>query len=119
MKKSTFIFLLFSILANAAFLSLGMECLLNLLGLAMAISLDSSPQYPRFIPLGIVCGIVALLGLIAMLILNIKLSEKLEYTKSVWIFEYIVTLILSVPIIKLWEMLFEFLQKNRLSLNPY
>ena len=112
MKKSTIIYFPVAILTNAAFLSLGMECLLNLLGLAMAISLDSSPQYPRFIPFCIVCGMVALLGLIAMLILNIKLSEKHEFTKSVWIFEYVVAFVVSVPMIKLWEMLFEFLQKN-------
>ena len=112
MKKSTFIYLPITILANAAFLSLGLECLLNLLGLAMAISVDSSAQYPRFIPFCIVCGIVALLGLIAMLILNIKLSEKLNFTKTIWILEYAFALILSIPMIKLWEILFEFLQKS-------
>ena len=112
MKKSAFIFLPFSILANAAFLSLGMTCLLNLLGLALAISLDSSPQYPRFIPFCIVCGTAALLGLIATFIINIKTSEKFNFTKSLWLFEYIFALVLSVPMIKLWEMLFSFLQKT-------
>ncbi|MBE6535508.1 MAG: hypothetical protein E7677_02670 [Ruminococcaceae bacterium] len=112
MKKTTFIYLPITILANAAFLSLGLECLLNLLGLAMAISLDSSMQYPRFIPFCILCGIVALLGLIAMLILNIKLSEKLRFTKSIWLSEYLFAVVLSIPMIKLWEMLFEFLQKS-------
>lgn len=112
MKKSTFIYLAFSILANAAFLSLGLECLLNLLGFAMAISLDSSAQYPRFIPFCIVCGIVALLGLIAMLILNIKVSEKRELAKLIWLFECTFAVALSVPMIKLWEMLFEFLQNT-------
>ena len=112
MKKSTVIYLPFYILANAAFLSLGLECLLNLLGLAMAISLDSSMQYPRFIPFCILCGIVALLGLIAVLVLNIKVSEKLSLTKLIWLLEYIFAVILSIPMIKLWEMLFEFFQKS-------
>ena len=112
MKKSTFIFLPFSILANAALFSLGIECLLNLLSLSMAISLDSVVKYPRFIPFCIVLGIVALLGLIAMLILNIKVSEKLGFTKTIWIFEYVIALVLSLPMIKLWEMLFDFLQKS-------
>ena len=112
MKKSTCIFLPFSILANAAFLSLGMESLLNLLGFSMAISLDSSPQYPRFIPFCIVCGMVALLGLIAMLVLNIKTSKKLSFTKLIWLFEYTFAVVLSVPMIKLWEMFFDFLQKH-------
>ena len=109
MKKATYIIL--SILANAALFSLGIECLLNLLSLSMAISLDSVVKYPRFIPFCIVLGIVALLGLVAMLVLNIKISEKLNFTKTIWIFEYSLALVLSIPMIKIWQMLFEFLQK--------
>ena len=91
-------------------MSLGIECLLNLLGFSMAISLDSTPSYPRFIPFCLTLGIVALLGLVAMLILNIKISEKLNFTKTIWIFEYSLALVLSIPMIKIWETLFEFLQ---------
>ena len=109
MKKSICVIL--SILANAALFSLGMECLLSLLGYTMAISLDSSVQFSRFIPFCIVLGIVALLGLIAILILNIKDSEKIGFTKTIWIFEYAFALVLSIPMIKIWETLFEFLQK--------
>ena len=109
MKKSICIIL--SILANAALFSLGIECLLNLLSLSMAISLDSVVKYPKFIPFCIVLGIVALLALAAMLVLNIKMSEKLNFTKMIWIFEYALALVLSIPMIKIWEMLFEFLQK--------
>ena len=109
MKKSICVIL--SILANAALFSLGIECLLNLLSLSMAISLDSVVKYPRFIPFCIVLGIVALLGLIVMFVLNIKASEKLNFTKSIWIFEYTLALVLSIPMIKIWQMLFEFLQK--------
>ena len=109
MKKSICVIL--SILANAALFSLGIECLLNLLSLSMAISLDSVVKYPKFIPFCIVLGIVALLGLVAMLVLNIKISEKLNFTKTIWIFEYVFVLALSLPMIKLWEMLFDFLQK--------
>ena len=115
MKKTTFVFLLFSMLVNAILFSLGTECLFNLLGLTMGISLDGSAvveQYPRFIPFCIILGTVASLGLIAMLILNIKASEKLCFTKSGWLFEYISSFILSVPMIKLGEMLFRFLQKT-------
>ena len=108
MKKSICVIL--SILANAALFSLGIECLLNLLSLSMAISLDSTPSYPRFIPFCLTLGIVALLGLVAMLILNIKISEKLNFTKTIWIFEYSLALVLSIPMIKMWETLFEFLQ---------
>ena len=109
MKKATYIIL--SILANAALFSLGIECLLNLLSLSMAISLDSVVKYPRFLPFCIVLGIVALLGLVVMFVLNIKVSEKLNFTKTIWISEYALALVLSIPMIKVWEMLFEFLQK--------
>ena len=109
MKKIPYIIL--SILANAALFSLGIECLLHLLSLSMAISLDSVAKYPRFIPFCIVLGIVALLGFVVMFVLNIKASEKLSFTKTIWIFEYTLALVLSIPMIKIWEMLFEFLQK--------
>ena len=110
MKKIPYIIL--SILANAALFSLGIECLLHLLSLSMAISLDSVAKYPRFIPFCIVLGIVALLGFVVMFVLNIKASEKLNFTKTIWIFEYTLALVLSIPMIKIWEMLFEFLQKS-------
>ena len=77
----------------------------------MAISLDSVVKYPRFLPFCIVLGIVALLGLVVMFVLNIKVSEKLNFTKTIWISEYALALVLSIPMIKVWEMLFEFLQK--------
>ena len=110
MKKAAYIIL--SIFTNAMFLSLGTECLLNLLSLSMAISLDSAVKYPRFVPFCAILGIVALLGLIAMLILNIKFSEKLGFTKTIWFIQYIVAFVLSIPMIKLWEVLFDFLQKS-------
>ena len=115
MKKSTFVFLPFSILANAMFLSLGMECLFNLLGFAMAISLDGSSvtaQYPRFIPFCFFVGIIALLGLIATYIINLKLSEKLGLARIIWFAQYILAFILSFLVIRIWIRLFEFLQNT-------
>ena len=108
MKKSICVILF--VLVTAASLSLGIECLLNLLSISMAISLDSVVKYPRFVPFCVVLGIVALLGLVAMLVLNIKISEKLNFTKTIWIFEYALALVLSIPMIKMWKTLFEFLQ---------
>ena len=115
MKKSTYIILPFSILANAVFLSLGIECFLNLLALAMAISLDGSSaaeQYPRFIPFCVILGFVALIGVACMLFFNIRISEKLKFTKLVWYVQYISAFVLSIPMIKLWEILFDILEKN-------
>jgi len=115
MKKSIFIILPTFTLGNAIFLSLGLTCLLNLLSLAMAISLDGKSvveQYPRFIPFCIILGIVALIGVIFLLFGNIKISERHNFTKWLWCFQYIFALVLSIPMIKLWQMLFDFLQKT-------
>ena len=115
MKKSIFIILPTFTLGNAIFLSFGLTCLLNLLSLAMAISLDGKSvveQYPRFIPFCIILWIVALIGVIFLLFGNIKISERLNFTKWLWCFQYIFALVLSIPMIKLWQMLFDFLQKT-------
>ena len=99
----------------AAILSLGAECLLNLLSAVMSVSLDSptaTEQYPRFIAFCIIVGIVALLALIAVIILNFKLSERLKYNKNVSIIQSIVALAVSVPLIGLWELLFKALQNT-------
>lgn len=112
MQKSTSIILPTFALGNAVFLSLGMTCLLNLMSISLGISLDSEMQYPRLIPFCIVLGLVALLGVIFLLLGNIKISEKLKFTKRAWYFQYIFALVLSIPMIKPWEMLFDFLQKT-------
>ena len=106
-------YLLF-VIAYAAFLSIGMECLLNLLGISMGIALDGNSvvnQYPRFIPFCVVVGFLALVALVLLVILNIKASEKLDYTKRVWYIQSIFAFVISIPMIKLWEMLFEYIQK--------
>lgn len=112
MKKSTFIILPIFTLGNAIFLSLGLTCLLDLLSISVGISLDSEIHYPRFIPFCIVLEIISLSGLATILALNIKVSEKLKFTKWIWYFQYIFAFVLSIPIIKLWQMLFDFLQKT-------
>jgi hypothetical protein len=112
MKKSIFIILPAFTLGNATFLSLGMTCLLDLLSISVGISLDSEIEYPRFIPFCIILGIVALLGVGFLLFGNIKISEKIIFTKWIWYFQYIFAFVLSIPMIKLWQMLFDFLQKT-------
>ena len=106
-------YLLF-IIAYATFLSLGMECLLNLLGISMGISLDgqsAANQYPRFVPFCVVVGFLAFVALVLLVILNLKASERLDYTKRIWCVQSILAFLVSIPIIKLWEMLFEYMQK--------
>ena len=112
MKKSIFIILPTFTLGNAIFLSLGMTCLLDLLSISVGISLDSEIEYPRFIPFCMILGIVALIGVIFLLFGNVKISERLKFTKRTWYFQYIFAFVLSIPMIKLWQMLFDFLQET-------
>lgn len=113
MKK--FLLALVFAITYAIFLSLGLECTLRLLGAAMGISLDGPSvieQYPRFIPFCIVVGIIALAAIVGTFILNLIVSEKFEFTKNLWTAELILAFVISLPLIKPWEMLFEFLQKT-------
>ena len=99
----------------AVFLSLALVCLLNLLGIAMAISLDGSAvteRYPRFIPFCLMVGMLALAVILVAFILNLKASEKFAFTKKLWMNEIVIAFIISIPMIKLWEMMFDFLQKT-------
>ena len=112
--KNYFLAIIFAI-AYAIFFSLGLECLLNLLGLSMAIALDGAAitkQYPRFIPFCMIVGLGALVLLIATFVLNLKMSEKYDLTKKIWWIQSVFALILSFLTVKVWELLFEFLQRT-------
>ena len=98
----------------AGFFSLGMMCLLNFFGLAFSISLDGPSAieaFPRFTLFCILVGLFCLIALVFLVILNIKFSEKLNYEKRTWIIQSVCALVLSVPLLKVWELLFDFLQK--------
>ena len=100
--------------AYAILLSLGVQCLLNLSGAFFAISLDSGSaveQYPKFIAFCIFIGLAALVALVLLAILNIKVSEKLEYTKKLWYAQCFFAFIISIPMMKIWEMPFDFLHQ--------
>ena len=112
--KKYFLAIIF-VIACATFLSIGLECLLNLLGLSMAISLDGAAvtkQYPRFIPFCVIVGLGALVLLIATFVLNLKKSEKYGLTKELWWIQSIFSIVISFPMVKAWELLFEFLQRT-------
>lgn len=98
----------------AAFFSLGLACLLQLLGVALGVAIDGSAvirQYPRLIPFCLIVGTICLVALIALAFLNVKFSKKLNYTKTVWIIQFICAFVISIPMIKVWEMLLGILQK--------
>ena len=112
--KKYFLAIIF-VITYATFLSLGFECLLNLLDLSMAIALDGAAvikQYPRFIPFCVIVGLGALVLLIATFVLNLKMSEKYGLTKKIWWIQSVFALGISFPMVKVWELLFEFLQRT-------
>ena len=81
----------------------------------MAISIDGgevTKQYPRFIPFCIVAGFLALFALIAILVFNIKASERFAFSKKLLVAEIIIAFVISIAMIKPWELLFELLQKT-------
>jgi len=105
----------FFLITFSAFLSLGSECLLVLAGSAFSVFVDVGSvvnKYPRFDIFCFVVGFVSLIALIVLVIFNITISEKLDYKKHTWYFQYIFSVALSIPMIKLWEMLFDFLEKT-------
>jgi len=115
MKKlaKTIIYMLFTS-SYIFFFSLGAKCLLSLLGYSFAISLDGKSVislYPRFIPFCMVLGFLTLSAIGFIGFMNLKYSENLEYTNRVWSIQWGCVFILTLPMIKLWEIVFGFLQR--------
>lgn len=96
---------------NAALLGLGMSCLLHLFGIVLAVSLDSTPRYPRFGPFCLFVGVAALLGLILVFLWSVKISEKHDFTKRIWLVQYVCAFILSIPMLGVWERVFDVLRE--------
>ena len=59
----------------------------------------------------VVVGILALIAAVILGMFNLKLSEKFNFSKKIWYVQIISAVVLLIPMIKLWEMLFDFLQK--------
>ena len=114
-KKLVFLEVLLFTIGYAVFLGLGCECLLNLLGLAMAMSLDggsAAKMYPRFTPFCFTIGLLALTALIFLAVLNAKKADRFHYTKRMWTVQWIFAFVLSIPMIALWEKVFDALQNT-------
>ena len=114
MKVKKILFALCFALSFGILLGLGLECLLILMGEVMAISLDSNAlgQYPRFIPFCVIAGFLSLVAIIALVAVNIKLSDKIGYTRALWMTQAVTAIIVSLPFVKVFEMLFDLLQKT-------
>jgi hypothetical protein len=115
MKKSKYFISVGFTLAYAAAVGLLMECLLNIFSICCGASFDGRPLpevYPRFLPFCMILGFLSWAFLIAIFVINIKESERIGYTKKIWTAQSLCAFFLSIPAIKLFEMLFEFLQET-------
>jgi len=111
MKKLIYAFIIFT---YATFLGLGETCLLTLVGITFGVSLDGGSvlaEYPRFIPFCVCAGFCALIFISVLVFLNVRWSKKLGYTKKMWTVQWIFASGISIPMIKLWEIFFGYLQK--------
>lgn len=98
------------IAAYATFLGLGCESLLNLLSLSMAISPDGSfVAHPLDLLPCAVAGILALAALAVTVALHVRASERFELSRRLLWAQVIAAAVASIPMIKLWEMLFDLL----------
>ena len=97
-------------LAYTAMLSLGMQSLLYVLGMGFALSLDSTPSYPHFFPFCLATGVFATIALVALVFLNVKVSQRFAYNKIKWGIQSAVVFFLSMYMTTYWKMLFEYLR---------
>lgn len=102
----------FLAVAFALFLGLAIECALNLLSFSFSASPDSSAgaSYPRYELFCRVAVAVALVSMAAIVFLNVKLTEKLNFTANVWRLQLVIAIVLSLPTVKLWELVIDFLR---------
>lgn len=107
MKKSTKATIITLIsFSYAVILSLLDACLLN--DLSMRVALFGGPSiFPRFSVFCIVLGVLAFAALVVAIILNIRFSNKINYTRFSLSTQIAVSLILSFAIIPVWLDIFD------------
>ena len=114
MKKINVMMVGLITLIYALTIGLGNTCFLNVASMCMGIALDGKSvveQYPRFFPFYIIVGIASLVVLIIEILLNIRLADRLEYSRFKLYAQIIASLVLSIPMMVIWMQLFEHLHK--------
>ena len=102
------------------FFSLGLACFLGVFGAFAAASLDNvsaTAVYPIFLPFCLIVGLLSLIVIIVALIYNAKLAKEVGLTTKAWIAEFVCTFVFSIPMLFLWEFVFEFLEEMFSFLN--
>ncbi len=97
--------------AYAALISFAMSCFMHLPSLSF-VSSWTGVSYPRLIFFCYAVPILASVALICLLILNIKLSDRLSYTSDTWLGQTVCAFVISIPTIQLWSDLILFLHKT-------
>ena len=69
-------------------------------------------EYPRLVPFCVLAGLFALIAILVLVSLNVFVAKKSKNTKITWIIEAVCAIVLSRPMIKIWEIVFEYLRMN-------
>ena len=112
MKNTRAILILVFIAAYATVFSLGMTSWMNWLGIVAFDDPSAIKQYPRFSPFCVAVGLLAIASAVLLLFFNMKAAQKFNFSKKNWILQMISAVVVSIPMIELWEMIFAFLQKT-------
>ena len=108
--KTLFPILLYS-LGHAAVISLGAVCFLNVAAIVLT-PFGSTGSYPRFLPFCVIVGILAFAAWVILFVLNARhlLNHDTHLRRKIAL-EVVLTLILTLPGMWLWENLLSWLQK--------
>ena len=112
MKKITnSIPLILYTLGHAAVISLGAVCFLNVAAITLS-PFGSTGSYPRFLPFCVIVGILAFAAWVILFVLNARhlLNHDTHLRRKIAL-EVVLTLILTLPGMLLWNNLFCWLQK--------
>lgn len=110
MKKYKYLFSALFAVVYAFLISLGTECLFRALGAVTATAMGG--YFPYLYWFSFILGILCAAALVATLIFNYNVSDKLGYNKYLWWLQSIAAAVLAFFMVEPWERLFVFLQEN-------
>ncbi len=100
----------FFVIVYAVLFSIGAVCLVNVLSAFFSISPDNTTVPTSVQSFWLFClavGFLVLVVFVVVLLLNIRSSQKLEYTKMTWWIQMISAVVIAIPMMKLWELAFK------------
>ena len=108
MKK---LFVPLFVAVNAVLLGLGWEASFCAMSLMFSFGIDGGGRglVSRFGLICIILAVVAFVAFVCVLLFNYNISDKLKYTPRVWIWQLILSFALSIPMLAVWEKLFDYL----------